>query len=128
MKRKKLSLLSVTSLMLLLTLILSNCTTRLEVLSERTEGTSVETDGKDDFALKYVVRVRNKGAAGKVRAKAKVFTGEGQFYKEQIVYLKSGEDVEIEFVFNEITVPGQIIALYFGKNEIRYEFSYESVS
>lgn len=96
---------------------------RLEVLSQQVGETVVKTDGEDDYSIKYTVLVRNKGTAGKVRAKAKLYTPEGQFYREFLVKMNSDEEAELEFIFTEPTFLGAL----FGEGKTRAEFSYESL-
>lgn len=103
-------------------LVLSSCT-RLEILSQQVSETVVQTNGEDDYSIKYAVSVRNKGSAGKVRAKARLFTPEGQFYREQIIALKEGEEQDLKFVFTEPSFLGAL----FGEGKTRAEFSYELI-
>jgi hypothetical protein len=111
-------------------LLLSGCFgPRLDVLSQQTTDTTVDIRSrfgdeiKKDYAIKYTVQVRNKGEKGKVRAMAKLYTSEGQFYREQVIDIESNQDKTLEFVFTEPTVPGTV----FGQGNLRTEFSYESV-
>ena len=100
----------------------SSCA-RLEVLSQRLSETVVKTNNEDDYSIKYTISVRNKGTAGRVRVKAKLFTPEGQFYREQIVDFTGGDEEDFVFIFTEPTFLGAL----FGEGKTRAEFSYEPV-
>ena len=111
-----------TALILILSLALTGCT-RLEILSQQLSETIVKTNGENDYSIKYSVSVRNEGAAGKVRATAKLFTPEGQFYREKTIDIGAGKIEELEFIFTEPTFPGAL----FGEGKTRAEFSYEQI-
>lgn len=128
MKNNKLSLLSRIGLAFLVAITASGCFgPRLEVLSQQLEGTVVKTEGEDDYAYQYRVRVRNKGRAGKVRAIGELHTSEGQFYREQIVSVKPEQDMMLEFIFTEPSLGMDVLAGMSGNTEVRYRFRYESV-
>jgi metal-sulfur cluster biosynthetic enzyme len=122
MKKTKLSSILIIILICTFALASSGCI-RLEVLAQQVSETVVKTDGEDDYSIKYTVLLRNKGTAGKVRAKAKLYTPEGQFYREKIVNFDSDDETEIEFIFTEPTFLGAL----FGEGKTRAEFSYETV-
>ena len=115
-------------------LLLSGCFgPRLDVLSQQTTDTTVDIRSRfgneiveKDYAIKYTVQVRNKGEKGKVRAMAKLYTSEGQFYREQVIDIESNQDKTLEFVFTEPTEP-TVLGTVLGQGNFRTEFSYESV-
>ena len=113
----------VLSLLILTLALFSTACTRLEVLSQQVTETVVKTNGEDDYSIKYSVSVRNKGTSGKVRVKGKLFTPEGQFYREKTVAFAADEEMHIEFIFTEPTFLGAL----FGEGKTRAEFSYETV-
>lgn len=128
MPRRELSLISRIAVALISTILLTGCFgPRLEVLSEKLDEISVKTDGEDDYAVIYTVRVRNKATAGKVRAKAQLFHPEGTFYAEKIVHFKEKEDAVIRFTFTEPTILGSALAGANGETMMRATFSYESM-
>ena len=128
MPRSALSFITKITLVLLSTIVLSGCFgPRLEVLSEKLDETSVKTDGQDDYAVSYKVRVRNKGEAGKVRMMAQLYHPEGTFYREVIADFSEKEESVITFMFTEPTVLGSALAGANGETKMRVLFRYESV-
>lgn len=128
MNKRNVSLITRAGLVLFAAVALSGCFgPRLEVLSQQLKETVIETSGEDDYAYRYRVLVRNKGAAGRVRAIAELYTAEGQFYRERIVSLGSGQEAALEFVFTEPSVAGALLAGVAGETQVRYRFRYESV-
>jgi hypothetical protein len=126
MKNKKSSLIPLIALVLFIALAQSGCT--LDVLAQQLEETTVQTPNdegelENDYAIKYTVRVRSKGVDGKVRVMAKLYTPEGQFYREQIATMKPDEAETFEFIFTEPTVEGTM----FSDRKVHAEFSYETV-
>jgi hypothetical protein len=127
MIRKNLTIASVL-LVLISTLTFTGCVgPRLEVLSEKLDETSVKTDGEDDLAVTYTVRVRNKGTAGKVRLMAQLHHPEGTFYSEELLSFRQGEDKVVQFVFREPSVVGSFIQGMNKNTEMKAVFRYESV-
>jgi len=127
MKNRRLKISSI-AVVIIATLTLSGCVgPKLDVLSEQLKETIVKTNGEDDYAISYHVRVRNNGLGGKVRAMAQLFHPEGTFYQEQIVSFKAGEDADLDFVFTEPTVVGTFVAGTDGQTRSRAVFRYESV-
>lgn len=122
MKTKKYQSILLTAALVVIAVAASGCV-RLEVLSQKVSETIVKTDGDDDYSIKYTVSVRNKGTSGKARVKAKLYTPEGQFYREKIVDFGEDDEETIEFVFTEPTFLGAL----FGEGKTRAEFSHESV-
>jgi len=122
MKNRKLTSISLLCLLLSAAFTLGGCV-NLEVLARKCESVTVKTAGEDDYAFRYTVEVRNKGKKGKVRAKAKLFTPEGQFYREQVAAINSDEVMTFEFTFTEPTVPGTLLS----EEKVRCEFSYDSL-
>lgn len=122
MKTKKYKSILLTVVLVAFVAVSSGCV-RLEVLSQKVSETIVKTDGEDDYSIKYTVLVRNKGQSGKVRVKAKLYTPEGQFYREKIVSFDKDDEMKIEFVFTEPTFLGAL----FGEGKTRAEFSHESI-
>jgi|GEM_PF-2455099 hypothetical protein len=128
MPRSELSFISRILLVLIPTIALTGCFgPRLQVLSEKLEETAVKTDGKDDYAVTYTVRVRNKGPAGRVRAMAQLFHPEGTFYSEETLFVTANDDLTLTFTFTEPTVFGSVLAGANGETKMRAVFRYESI-
>ena len=102
MPRSELSFISRILLVFTLTFTLTGCFgPRLQVLSEKLDGTAVkDEDGRDDYAVTYTVRVRNKGQAGRVRAMAQLYHPEGTFYDEKMLSVRANEDVVTDVYFH----------------------------
>jgi hypothetical protein len=100
----------------------------LEVLSQniRTEVVK-DANGEDDWAYVLDVSVRNRGAAGKVRAKAKITTSAGQqYYRELEVAFERDEAKKLQFVFNEPSFVGDILtAIADEAPKVTQEFTYD---
>ena len=101
---------------------------KLELLSQHGGITVAKTAGEDDYAYRYTVRVRNKGFSGRVRAIAELRTPEGQFYRERILQFDAGEDKELEFVFTEVSVLGEVLNGLAGETKNTCRFRYELMS
>ena len=126
MKNNKSSLISLIILVLFVAITQSGCT--LDVLSQKLEEITVQTPNEkgeleNDYAIKYTVKVRSKGVDGKVRVMAKLYTPEGQFYREQVAAMKSDEAKTFEFTFTEPTVEGTM----FSSRKVYAELSHETV-
>lgn len=128
MPRSELSFISKILLVLTLTITLTGCFgPRLQVLSSKLDGATVKTDGEDDYAVTYTVRVRNTGTAGRVRAMAQLYHPEGTFYAEKILSVRANEDVILTFTFTEPTVLGSVLAGADGETKMHAVFRYESL-
>jgi hypothetical protein len=128
MPRSELSFISRILLVLIPTIALTGCFgPRLQVLSEKLDGAAVKTEGKNDYAVTYTVRVRNRGTAGKVRAMAQLYHPEGTFYDEKMLSVRANEDVMLTFTFTEPTVLGTVSAGANGETKMRAVFRYESI-
>ena len=128
MPRSELSFISRILLVLIATIALTGCFgPRLQVLSEKLEETAVKTDGKDDYAVTYTVRVRNRGIAGRVRAMAQLYHPEGTFYDEKTLSIRANEDAILTFTFTEPTVLGSVLAGANGETKMHAVFRYEAL-
>lgn len=95
----------------------------LEVLSHRLSSAVVKNAAnEDDWAYVLTVQVRNTGQAGRVRAKARITTPQGQFYREQTLVLAADEVSTLTFVFTEPDFLADVLA---PESRSRYEFSYD---
>lgn len=95
----------------------------LEVLSNNLTSEVIKTAAnEDDWSYVYTVQVRNVGQAGKVRAKGRITTPQGQFYREMVVALDSDETKVLRFVYPE---PNFIAELFTQESRSSYEFSYD---
>lgn len=103
---------------------------KLEVLKANLRVDVVNTDGEADWAYVLDVSVRNTGARGRVRAKARVTTAAGeQLCRDSIVKLDRDESRDLRFVFPEPSLIGDLVALMLKKDAAgaTYEFSHEVV-
>ncbi len=95
----------------------------LEVLSHNLTSKVVKNDdNEDDWAYVYTVQLRNKGQAGRVRAKGRITTPQGQFYRDQVVAFATDETKTIRFVYTE---PEFVLEFFNAEKASRYEFSYD---
>jgi hypothetical protein len=128
MPRRELSITLRIGMVFISTILMTGCFgPRLEVLSEKLDETTVKTDGEDDYAVTYTVRVRNKGTAGKIRAMGQLYHPEGTFYSEKILSLKANDVVVLTFTFTEPTVVGSAVAGMNGETKMLAKFRYESI-
>lgn len=103
---------------------------QLDVLRSNLRIDVVKTDGEDDWAYVLDVSVRNTGAAGKVRAKARVTSSSGeQYYRESIVQLARDEARDLRFVFSEPSFVGDLLTRMMQEKpaDATYTFEYEVV-
>lgn len=97
----------------------------IEVLAQNLRSTVVKNDAnEDDWAYVYTIQVRNVGRPGRVRAKGRISTPQGQFYREQIVQLDADQSATLRFVYTE---PNFIADILSPETRSRYEFSYDVV-
>lgn len=95
----------------------------LEVLAHNLASQVITNDeNEDDWAYIYTVQVRNIGQAGRVRAKARISTPQGQFYREQIVTFAADERKVLRFVYTE---PNFLADILQPETRSTYEFSYD---
>lgn len=103
---------------------------QLDVLKSNLRIDVVKTDGEDDWAYVLDVSVRNTGAAGRVRAKARVTSSSGeQYYREAIVQLARDEARDLRFVFTEPSFVGDLLTQMMQEKsaDATYTFEYEVV-
>jgi hypothetical protein len=95
----------------------------LEVLSHNLTSEVIKNaQNEDDWSYIYTVQARNIGKAGKVRAKGRITTPQGQFYREQIVTFAPDEIKVLRFVYTEPNFLDEILR---PEARSKYEFSYE---
>jgi hypothetical protein len=96
---------------------------KLEVLSQNVSSRVVKNHAnEDDWAYVYAVLVRNTGQPGTVRAKGRITTPQGQFYREQTVTFGKDESKTVTFIYTE---PDFILDLFNANAKLSYEFSYD---
>ncbi|MEO8075738.1 MAG: hypothetical protein ABI818_05365 [Acidobacteriota bacterium] len=95
----------------------------LEVLSHNLTSEVIKNArNEDDWSYIYTVQARNIGKAGTVRAKGRVTTPQGQFYREQTVTFAADEIKVLRFVYTEPNFLDEILR---PEARSRYEFSYD---